>query len=195
MEYEIKSKPTIYNGTKFRSRLEARWACFFDLLGWRWQYEPFDLQAWTPDFIIYGSDSRYVLMEIKPFIDDAVLQEYNFKIMKCMSAKFQPKCILLSSEFKEDKSYGGVLAGYQICDIFRDQNSWEFMDPYEVHWKDMQNGIGSEYDIGSSYMNFDGLLWDDDDHRKSFICDSYSSYKILVNKWTEAGERTRFHFG
>lgn len=32
--------PTWYAGHKFRSRLEARWAVFFDTLGLQWQYEP-----------------------------------------------------------------------------------------------------------------------------------------------------------
>lgn len=31
---------TRYAGCRFRSRLEARWAVFFDVLGIRWQYEP-----------------------------------------------------------------------------------------------------------------------------------------------------------
>ena len=32
--------PTLYNGIQFRSRLEAKWAAFFDLLGWEYEYEP-----------------------------------------------------------------------------------------------------------------------------------------------------------
>lgn len=30
---------TEYGGYKFRSRLEARWAVFFDMLGIKWEYE------------------------------------------------------------------------------------------------------------------------------------------------------------
>jgi hypothetical protein len=38
---------TAYNGYRFRSRLEARWAVFFDALGIRYQYEKegFDLDG------------------------------------------------------------------------------------------------------------------------------------------------------
>lgn len=36
----LKAIETYYNGYKFRSRLEARWAVFFDAMGWRYQYEP-----------------------------------------------------------------------------------------------------------------------------------------------------------
>lgn len=46
--------PTTYRGTRFRSRLEARWAAFFDLVEWRWVYEPFDTDGWIPDFLIVG---------------------------------------------------------------------------------------------------------------------------------------------
>ena len=61
----IKAHPTTYAGTKFRSRLEARWAAFFDLLGWQWQYEPVDLNGWTPDFAIRCKDGP-VYVEVKP---------------------------------------------------------------------------------------------------------------------------------
>ncbi len=50
MAYTIVAHPTTYNGIRFRSRLEARWAAAFDLLGWQWEYEPFDLDGWVPDF-------------------------------------------------------------------------------------------------------------------------------------------------
>lgn len=50
MNYEYASIPTRYRNTEFRSRLEARWAAFFDLAGWKWKYEPIDLNGWIPDF-------------------------------------------------------------------------------------------------------------------------------------------------
>ena len=36
----ITNIPTIYDGNKFRSRLEAKWAVFFDAAGIKYQYEP-----------------------------------------------------------------------------------------------------------------------------------------------------------
>ena len=36
----VKAIETRYAGCRFRSRLEARWAVFFDHLGIRWEYEP-----------------------------------------------------------------------------------------------------------------------------------------------------------
>jgi hypothetical protein len=65
MHGAFKSIPTRYSNTNFRSRLEARWAAFFDIAGWRWEYEPFDLNGWIPDFVLLGK-CQHVLVEVKP---------------------------------------------------------------------------------------------------------------------------------
>lgn len=57
---------THYKGYHFRSRLEARWAVFFDALGISWEYEPegFDLGGgvrYLPDFKIGD-----IYVEVKP---------------------------------------------------------------------------------------------------------------------------------
>lgn len=64
----FRSIPTRYKGYSFRSRLEARWAVFFDHLGIRWDYEPqgFELgnglrylpDFWLPDWQLW--------VEVKP---------------------------------------------------------------------------------------------------------------------------------
>jgi hypothetical protein len=61
----MKAIPTVYKGRKYRSRLEAHWAAFFDLLGWRAEYEPADFHGWIPDFALLESETVYV--EVKPF--------------------------------------------------------------------------------------------------------------------------------
>lgn len=66
-EQEVKAVETEYAGVLFRSRLEARWALFFDLIGLKWEYEPdwfeFDQEAswlpersrrYAPDFLVSG---------------------------------------------------------------------------------------------------------------------------------------------
>lgn len=55
--------PTKYDGVQFRSRLEARWAAFFDIVDWKWDYEPIDLAGYIPDFI-----SGTTLIEVKPIV-------------------------------------------------------------------------------------------------------------------------------
>ena len=59
----IKPIETVYNGYRFRSRLEARWAVFFDACGVEWEYEPegYDLGNgvyYLPDFLLHGVDGR-----------------------------------------------------------------------------------------------------------------------------------------
>jgi hypothetical protein len=52
----MKAIETRYAGHRFRSRLEARWAVFFDHLDINWQYEPqgfkFGPYAYLPDFLL-----------------------------------------------------------------------------------------------------------------------------------------------
>jgi hypothetical protein len=71
MEYTIKAHPTMFDGVQYRSRLEARWAAFFTLLKWEFQYEPFDLPDWVPDFRVVVSHPDFgtykVLAEVKPY--------------------------------------------------------------------------------------------------------------------------------
>ena len=51
---KIQAIETTYNGYRFRSRLEARWAVFFDAIGQEYEYEPegFELMSgrYLPDF-------------------------------------------------------------------------------------------------------------------------------------------------
>jgi hypothetical protein len=64
--HTIAAIPTVYRGRRYRSRLEARWAAFFDRLGMEHEYEPYDLGKWSPDFLL---TKRRRLVEVKPFID------------------------------------------------------------------------------------------------------------------------------
>lgn len=66
---EIKAIETKYKGYRFRSRLEARWAVFFDVLRLKWDYEPegfeFDGFRYLPDFLLTTGDGN-VWLDIKP---------------------------------------------------------------------------------------------------------------------------------
>lgn len=66
----IKAIETEYAGCRFRSRLEARWAVFFDLVGVGWEYEPegYELPSgnYLPDFRILSDSRPCFWIEIKP---------------------------------------------------------------------------------------------------------------------------------
>jgi len=72
--------PTRYAGVQFRSRLEARWAAFFDACDWRWEYEPTDLHRYIPDFVLRFAAGP-VLVEVKPDLCGADLTPHARKII------------------------------------------------------------------------------------------------------------------
>lgn len=65
---DIRAIETEYNGYRFRSRLEARWAVFFDTAKIKYEYEPEgftagDGEEYLPDFYLPESD---IYVEVKP---------------------------------------------------------------------------------------------------------------------------------
>jgi len=64
---KLKPKETYYDGYRFRSRLEARWAVFFNALGvpYDYEFEGFDLRerGYLPDFWL---PQQECWVEIKP---------------------------------------------------------------------------------------------------------------------------------
>lgn len=87
----IKSIDTIYNGYKFRSRLEARWAVFFDEMGFEYEYEPEGFKLlddesrkvmwYLPDFLLRtkgfrtAEDVSEIYVEVKGFMQDYDLKK------------------------------------------------------------------------------------------------------------------------
>ena len=90
----IKAIETEYNGYRFRSRLEARWAVFFDEAGIRYEYEPEGFEVrwedgevvrYLPDF--YLTDFK-VYCEVKP--NDELLFRESDKIGVCIDYRNTP---------------------------------------------------------------------------------------------------------
>lgn len=74
-----KGIPTEYGGVRFRSRVEARWAAFFDQLRWPWEYEPLDLDGYIPDFLLQFPYEP-VVVEVKHEVRREVLEQHSSKI-------------------------------------------------------------------------------------------------------------------
>ena len=71
----IKPIETRYKGYRFRSRIEARWAVFFDALGIKWEYEKegYDLgdAGWyLPDFWLPEISAWIEIKGAKPSVED-----------------------------------------------------------------------------------------------------------------------------
>jgi hypothetical protein len=75
----IKPIETHYKGYRFRSRLEARWAVFFDELGLRWEYERegFDLGDGTYTVRLRGGDQFSDIIEALKSVIPAPFRRYD----------------------------------------------------------------------------------------------------------------------
>lgn len=115
---------TQYKGYRFRSRLEARWAVFFDHLGLSWQYEPegFDLGdgVWyLPDFRVESSHHNVIWYEVKPkgTVSDPKFDKFS-KLLKehGPGMKWQRNSAILSGDPADVLGYIG--GGCEKSDYF-----------------------------------------------------------------------------
>lgn len=170
MEYNIKAKPTLYKGIEFRSRLEARWAAFFDLLGWKWEYEPCDFDGWYPDFVLFGEktykfgeedvqpfehdgekkighDGR-IFVEVKPVIEFP--KEVGLRMVRSLPNKFESELLILgqrplgvSDEWHEGTRLGWIAEGH----IGKPSGLW-WQNAIIGCWKDSKYPIGFAPEYG-----------------------------------------------
>lgn len=75
MNNELTPIETTYNGYRFRSRLEARWAVFFDAADIAYEYEPegFELSGtgrYLPDFLLPDIDKWVEIKGVEPTEDE-----------------------------------------------------------------------------------------------------------------------------
>jgi hypothetical protein len=89
----IKAIETSYAGCRFRSRLEARWAVFFDRMNIGWQYEPqgfvINGHPYLPDFRLGNG----TWIEVKG--DDAALDHQQ---LLAAAQQLPPWCNVVSGE-------------------------------------------------------------------------------------------------
>lgn len=102
MTSAISAIETRYAGCNFRSRLEARWAVFFDTLGIAWQYEPQGFigcaeARYLPDFFLpevewcprgTHQDASGVYVEVKG--SDEQLRQDSERIGECIDYHSTP---------------------------------------------------------------------------------------------------------
>lgn len=102
----IKAIETEYRGIRFRSRIEARWAVFFDQVKTSWQYEPegFHLPAGT-----YGDkadDDQWPGREIELTHDARYLPDF---LLTDLDSWFEVKGV------SPDDAYWNLLAAFEIA--------------------------------------------------------------------------------
>ena len=131
----MKAIETIYNGYRFRSRLEARWAIFFDELKIKYQYEleGYELpngMRYLPDFYIESMD---LFVEIKPSVD--LISEDDIDKMTSFAIEGGKNLLLITGEPTKDSMYFiSDRTSYTIDDIECNENVDE-ADLYSF-WKE-----------------------------------------------------------
>lgn len=130
---DIKPIETKYKGYKFRSRLEARWAVFFDAAGIEWEYETEGYQfddgtKYLPDFYLPESKQFF---EVKGVMTETDMQKIK-KLISCgkdvaigySDYTFQACSDYLISEEKQE--YGMCLDLKDMSELCRCPNCRKF---------------------------------------------------------------------
>lgn len=113
--------PTKYAGVRFRSRLEARWAAMFDLLGWRWDYEPFDLKGYIPDFALTPKTGP-VIVEVKPELLADALYPAAAKVDRSgWRSENENDALVVGASWNVR---GNSMMGYPLLGLIRQDESW-----------------------------------------------------------------------
>lgn len=93
--YDIKPQKTKYGDIIFASRLEARWAVFFDCLGIQYEYEPFYSEVETGCRVMYYKPDFY-LKKLNKFIEVKPSKPYEKENVKAAAwAKHINEIIIL----------------------------------------------------------------------------------------------------
>lgn len=138
----IQAIETRYAGCRFRSRLEARWAVFFDSLGIRWEYEPQGFRVVpcaTCNAHLRGSFEECV------YLPDFRLPEQN--------VFFEVKGVA------PDEGYEAMLAtfsGHGDADLILAVGDIPNPDSYEVACGPTAEGLWMDVYFGASWDGVDG---------------------------------------
>lgn len=196
----IKPIETVYNGYRFRSRLEARWAVFFDAIGAKWEYEPegFELADGTrylPDFLLHGVRGRGqrdgdIYVEIKGVMTPDDLHKIE---MFCgYGGEFGPKGLPIiifgqipDAKWKEGRWDDGKPYAYWSFDYEKDNNETFYNLEYsegDYYWTEPKAGKGG------------GLVLDYPDDPYDFADDAKTAeaYKAAKQARFEHGEKPIF---
>ncbi len=183
----IKAIETVYDGYRFRSRLEARWAVFFKTLGIPYKYEKegYDLDGtyYLPDFW---------LPEQKCWIEIKGQHPTNEEHKKCelLTELTQSKVFILfgnipnpdnlPESLSEHKDFGNMCYAYGL---------WGDEQPYNCY---------SSYCLWSDCWECNKLMIRDYEYGGGWCCQSYPGANPksdrLIKAYTAAGQ-ARFEHG
>ena len=204
---EIKAIETVYNGYKFRSRLEARWAVFFDAAGIKYEYEPEGFKNdssiykyYLPDF--YLPDYGYYV-EVKP--NDIKRIDEIRKAETFLGFCFDKLLILPNiPEKREDYSTFWYTVIYKhplinICDMIRKVPIYEYYDEkraYDEIKMDAFGYVSSESEIPSFDLYGDDFSWEAiHDTDMNYRGEHFKTKTPVLDIAYDRARQARFEFG
>jgi len=200
----VKAIDTAYKGYLFRSRLEARWAVFFDALGLKWEYEVegFDLDGvwYLPDFLVKTPQGADMWVEVKR---EGVSKDPKFeRFKKAVTDSWDysdtgkagyPRAMLVSGTPKHH------LLSHEMCPrcgmFFRMFEGEECYRPdrfyhYECDFETPCGGDNppvSDGVLGTIYTP----------HKGNILCEvkDYSEFRYKLNRAATKAQQARFEHG
>jgi hypothetical protein len=158
----VKAIETVYKGYRFRSRLEARWAVFFDALGvnWLYEHEGYELLSgrYLPDFFLPESK---LWVEVKP-LEPSPLEQVRAEDL----LTFTGQSVFISNGLPD--SYGTL-------------HTRQYNDEYQV-WEERFKHVVLSAKLFTSKQKPYQLcaVVHDPDFQRSGICRDYSYEDALV---------------
>jgi hypothetical protein len=196
---ELRAIQTEYKGYLFRSRLEARWAVFFDSLGVSWEYEAegYDLGDglyYLPDFLLHHVTVNHgyferncdIYVEVKGKMDDEDAEKIN---------RFY------AAGYKDENEYGVSRSAVLVVgNIPNGENMGELLDSmqseaYHDHgnWPNLYNFETVDGDYFGAYPGVDKhgafTLFGDD---SSYL---WSMNAAATERAYRAARQARFEYG
>lgn len=167
---ELKAIQTEYKGYLFRSRLEARWAVFFDAIGVAWEYEP--------EGIVLSDESQY--------LPDFYLSDFHcyFEVKRksIKGTAEEEKAIWKISNGQDTDTWAGIIAFGDLMD-----------DDLYIFCQETDDGGGGCYDdpvtIGLHPETFKPYLFAYNDRReRSFMTTFGESMEYIPMVTSEYGK-------
>lgn len=150
----IRAIETRYNGYRFRSRAEARWAVFFDALGLRYEYEKegYELPCgrYLPDFFLPEINVWFEVKGVDPTSDEITKAGFlhwstGFPVLIASGPpEARPQILhvpLIMTEEEAERGSGSLAPRFFIADDRRNEREFWLLDPEaEAHWLGPVNG-------------------------------------------------------
>lgn len=149
---------TLYKDILFRSRLEARWAKFFDEFGVIWEYEPetFEVdfgdncyEQYTPDFLVYAGKNTYVEVRGDQTRMDREFDDWLRKAQRI--PKIEQIVLLGNMPLLDRPKWRSWLPAFSAYKFFRnDDGTIDETIPYYAHFWCHEEFDIKEFAFGSS---------------------------------------------